>query len=213
MQLTVIQRFAWLVKWLRNADALNLYIGASGIGMVWVMGTAYIFYRNPLTNNKTSLSGMISFDFINPWMKAHPVTAPKMKLSDLPKETISGGEGSKSEVQKISERFMDQWNRRRSSSSAIFRLMLPWWTFTHVLQAPRKFVQFLPPMLVQHLLGFLQVSGGHHPIKLPTLTPLPIKLATDPPLRPDTASPLRARRTPRCRSRSATSSCCSQRCR
>ena len=30
------------------------------------------------------------------------------------------------------------------------------WTFTHVLQIPRKFVQFLPPMLVSSLLDFLQ---------------------------------------------------------
>jgi len=34
--------------------------------------------------------------------------------------------------------------------------MLPWWTFTHVVQIPRKFVQFLPPLLVKHLLDFLQ---------------------------------------------------------
>ena len=34
--------------------------------------------------------------------------------------------------------------------------MLPWWTWTHVLQLPRKFVQFLPPMLVSNLLDFLQ---------------------------------------------------------
>ena len=52
---------------------------------------------------------------------------------------------------------MYQWERRgRSSSSAIARLMLPWWSFTHVLQIPRKFVQFLPPMLVSHLLNFLE---------------------------------------------------------
>ena len=47
----------------------------------------------------------------------------------------------------ISDRFMAQWECRRSSSAAICRLMMPWWTYTHVLQLPRKFVQFLPPML------------------------------------------------------------------
>ena len=55
------------------------------------------------------------------------------------------------------QRFYEQWKACGGSSSrAIYRLMLPWWIFTHVVQIPRKFVQFLPPLLVKHLLEFLQ---------------------------------------------------------
>ena len=155
MSSSVVQKLAWLAGWLRRSDPLHVYIGATSVGIVWVGALGWGFYRNPLTDNQTSVWGMFSFDFIRPWMKKHPVGAPMLKLADLPKEKIAPG--GRSHIKTISERFMYQWERRgRSSSSAIARLMLPWWTFTHVLQIPRKFVQFLPPMLVSHLLNFLE---------------------------------------------------------
>lgn len=38
----------------------------------------------------------------------------------------------------------------------MFNVTRPWWCFSHALQLPRKFVQFLPPLLVSNLLDFLQ---------------------------------------------------------
>eukprot|EP01052_Picozoa_sp_SAG31_P009028 SAG31_NODE_467_length_15267_cov_13.792919_4_plen_150_part_00 len=34
--------------------------------------------------------------------------------------------------------------------------MRPWWIYTHLMQIPRKFVQFLPPLVVGSLLKFLE---------------------------------------------------------
>ncbi len=175
-----MQQLGWLLGWLRRADPLNLYIAGTSAGIVWVAALGWTFYRNPITNNQTSLPAMFSFSFIRPWMLAHPVDAPKMKLADLPKENVSPG-GS-SQVKAISDRFMKQWELRRSASSAIGKLMLPWWTYTHVLQLPRKFVQFLPPMLVHHLLDFLQdqslpVSIGYKLMVLSALNMICNKMA------------------------------------
>ena len=153
--MNVVQKLGWVVVKLRGTDPVNLYIVLTSVGIVWVGAMAQIFYYNPLTHNKSSIWNMASFSFIRPWIKAHPIDGPIMKLSDLPKEKIAPG--SRSHMKVYSQRFGYQWERRgRSSSSAICRLMLPWWTWTHVLQLPRKFVQFLPPMLVSNLLDFLQ---------------------------------------------------------
>ena len=151
---SVVQKLGWLAR-LRHADPLNVYIVLTSAGIVWVAALSTICYRNPLTDNKTTVWGMFSFNFILPWMTRHPVDGTKMKLADLPTEKIAPGSGSAMKL--ISQRFREQFNRNgRSSSKAIGRIMLPWWTFTHVLQIPRKFVQFLPPMLVSSLLDFLQ---------------------------------------------------------
>jgi hypothetical protein len=122
---------------------------------VWVLGVARLFYFNPLTNDQTTLWQMWSFGFVRPWMVKHPVDAPKMRLAILPTEKIARGGTPRMAI--FRRRFHEQWKACGGSSSrAIFRLMLPWWTFTHVVQIPRKFVQFLPPLLVKHLLEFLQ---------------------------------------------------------
>lgn len=152
---SVLKQIGWLALALRRADPINVYIIATSLGIVWVGAMGMLFYYNPLTDNKTSIWGMTSFSFIRPWIIKHPIDAAMMKLSDLPKEKIAPGKRSHMKV--YSQRFSEQWKRRgRSSSAAICRLMMPWWTFTHVLQLPRKFVQFLPPMLVSNLLDFLQ---------------------------------------------------------
>ena len=153
--MSVVQKLGWLVARLRRADPVNVYIVLTSVGIIWVGAMGKIFYYNPLTENKSTIWSMTSFNFIRPWIKAHPVDAPAMKLSDLPKEKIAPG--SRSHMKVYTKRFSDKWKRcGRSSSSAICWLMMPWWTFTHVLQLPRKFVQFLPPLLVSNLLDFLQ---------------------------------------------------------
>jgi hypothetical protein len=157
---TMVRSMRWLV-WLRRQDPLNVYLVLTSAGIGWVAALGTIFYRNPLTNNRTSVWGMISFSFIRSWIAKHPVGAAKMKLADLPEEQIApapeGGGGGRSQIKDITARFRSRYERRgRSSSNAIWWTMLPWWTFTHVLQIPRKFVQFLPPMLVSSLLNFLE---------------------------------------------------------
>jgi hypothetical protein len=144
----------WLAR-LRAVDPLNMYIALTSVGIVWVLGVARLFYFNPLTHNRTTIWQMWSFGFIRPWMIKHPVDGPKMRLAILPQENVAPGATPRMKV--FRRRFYAQWQAcGGSSSKAIFRLMLPWWTFTHILQIPRKFVQFLPPLLVKHLLNFLQ---------------------------------------------------------
>ena len=53
--------------------------------------------------------------------------------------------------------------RNGKSSGVFFWRMLPWWVFSHALQLPRKYCQFLPPLIIEHLLRFLDnpVSNPH----------------------------------------------------
>ena len=151
---SVVQKLGWLAR-LRAVDPITLYIYLTSAGIVWVGALGWGFYRNPLTDDKASLWGVFSFGFIRPWILKHPITARKMRLDDLPAEKIAPGAAPR--MKEFSGTFMKHWKHRgRSSSGAIWRIMMPWWTFTHALQIPRKFVQFLPPMLVSNLLDFLQ---------------------------------------------------------
>ena len=150
---TVMQAAGWLAR-LRQYDPINVYMALTSAGIVWVLALGKLYYYNPLTNDKASVWGMWSFNFIRPWMIRHPSDAPKMKLKVLPKETVPKGGTPKIELYR--QRFMAHWQHNRSASDTIFRLMIPWWVFTHAIQIPRKFVQFLPPMLVSSLLNFLQ---------------------------------------------------------
>ncbi len=180
----VVRRLGWLLRWVRQANQLDLYIAGASFGICWVTAVGWSCYRNPLTGNKTSVPAMFSFSFILPWIKRHPVGGPKMKLVDLPKETAAPLDGSSraTQVSGITASFRDQWERRRSASAAICRLMMPWWTYTHVLQLPRKFCQFMPPLLVKHLLDFLQdprrpISIGYKLMLLSALNMICTKMA------------------------------------
>ena len=178
---SVVRRLSWLARWVRQANTLDLYIAGASLGICWVTALGWSCYRNPLTGNKTSVAGMFSFSFILPWIKRHPVGGRKMKLADLPKETVAPG-GSGTQVSGITASFRDQWERGRSASAAIRRLMMPWWTYTHVLQLPRKFCQFMPPLLVKHLLDFMQhtqrpISIGYKLMSLSALNMICTKMA------------------------------------
>jgi hypothetical protein len=46
---SVVQKVGWLVRQLRQADPLNVYIVLTSAGIVWIGALGTIFYRNPLT--------------------------------------------------------------------------------------------------------------------------------------------------------------------
>jgi hypothetical protein len=160
-EMSVVRTVGWLARY-RGMDPVSQYICVTSAGIVWVLALGKLFYFNPLTHDKASVWGMWSFNFIKPWMIRFPSDGPKMKLAVLPKETVA--EGAKPKIQLFRERFMAHWEKNRSSSRTIFRLMLPWWGFTHAIQIPRKYVQFLPPMLISNLLQFL--DDGTVPITM-----------------------------------------------
>ena len=59
----------WLGRLLALArrDPVNLYIAGSAAGIVWIVVLGRLAYYNPLTNNRTSVWGMVSYNFIKPW--------------------------------------------------------------------------------------------------------------------------------------------------
>jgi hypothetical protein len=131
-----------------------VYIGFTGFGIVWVLALGRAFYYNPMTQDKTTIWGMFSYSFIKPWMIRFPSDAPKMKLKDLLVEDVSGGKEPRVSI--FRRRFLAQWSKDKSTSRAIFRIMLPWWIFTHALQIPRKVTEFMPTLVIPHILRFLQ---------------------------------------------------------
>eukprot|EP01047_Picozoa_sp_COSAG01_P007296 COSAG01_NODE_275_length_19669_cov_8.676188_20_plen_355_part_00 len=131
-----------------------MYIGFTSFGIVWVLALGRAFYYNPMTQDKTTIWGMFSYSFIKPWMIRFPSDAPKMKLKDLLVEDVSGGKEPRVSI--FRRRFLAQWSKDKSTSRAIFRLMLPWWIFTHALQIPRKVAEFMPTLVIPHILRFLQ---------------------------------------------------------
>eukprot|EP01052_Picozoa_sp_SAG31_P004096 SAG31_NODE_166_length_21670_cov_22.507719_14_plen_412_part_00 len=151
----------------RAADPITLYTWATAAGIVWIVAVGRIWYYNPMTQNKTSVWSMWSYNFIKPWMIKFPSDGPLMKLKELlPEPPLKPGQ--KRKIQIFRERFHDSWTkctgsgrfwRNGRASGAFFWNMLPWWVFSHALQVPRKFVQFLPPLLVSHLLDFLQTKS------------------------------------------------------
>jgi hypothetical protein len=146
------------------ADPINRYLVATGAGIGWIVVLGRIFYYNPMTYNKTSVWDMWSYNFIRPWMIKFPSDGPLMKLKELlPEPPLK--KGQKRRIARDTDAFYRVWKsckgsgrfyRKGRSSGAFFWLMLPWWCFSHMLQLPRKFVQFLPPLLVSNLLDFLQ---------------------------------------------------------
>ena len=103
---SAVRQFIQLLGRLRSGDPLNQYLVLTSAGIVWVAGVAWLFYRNPLTDDKNSVWGVLSFSFIRPWMKRHPLGSPPMKLSDLPEETIQPG--GKPRMVAIARRFEEQ---------------------------------------------------------------------------------------------------------
>ena len=91
-------------------------------------------------------------------MVRFPTDGKRMQRSDLPTERLPPHASPKlSIVAKDRARFMAAWKARGgSSSAALIKLMMPWWVYTHAMQIPRKFVQFLPPLMVGSLLEFLE---------------------------------------------------------
>ena len=80
--------------------------------------------------------------------------------------------GKKRKIAASREVFFETWKtckgdgafwRNGKSSGVFFWRMLPWWVFSHALQLPRKYCQFLPPLIIEHLLRFLDnpVSNPH----------------------------------------------------
>jgi ABC-type multidrug transport system fused ATPase/permease subunit len=144
-----------MARWLRSLDKLSVFLIISSAGTLWTVALGRIMYRNPLTQNQTSVWSFWTYGFMNSWMKRFPLDGLRMRRSDLPPEKLADGE--QSVVAKDRARFMAAWHARgRSSSAALATLMMPWWVYTHAMQVPRKFVQFLPPLMVGSLLEFLE---------------------------------------------------------
>lgn len=83
-----------------------------------------------------------------------PSDGKLMKLKELLREP-KPAQGQKLKIALFRERFHQTWNkcegtgrfwRAGKASGAFFWQMVPWWVFSHLLQLPRKFVQFLPPV-------------------------------------------------------------------
>ena len=150
---------ARLLVRLRAVDRLNMFLALTSGGIAWTVVLSYMCYRNQLTDHRTNVYSMWSYGFIVPWMRAWPVRGPTIKMRDLAGETPGRCDSTPelSAVAVYRQRFAASWEAAGGrASAAIIRQMTPWWVFTHMMQVPRKFVQFLPPLLVSSLLEFLQ---------------------------------------------------------
>ena len=97
-----------------------------------------------------------------------PVDGPTMKLKEL-KEEPPLAPGKKRKIAQSREVFFETWKKMKGdgafwrsgkSSGVFFWRMMPWWVFSHALQLPRKYCQFLPPLIIEHLLRFLDDPTG-----------------------------------------------------
>lgn len=146
---------AALVARLRGLDRLSIFLVISSAGTIWTLSLGRLLYRNPITKNRTTLWDFWTYGFINDWMRRFPTDGTKMQRSHLPREELARGERSRIALDR--DRFLEAWRAcGGSTANALRKLMMPWWVYTHAMQVPRKFVQFLPPLMVHSLLDFLQ---------------------------------------------------------
>ena len=132
-----------------SADPLNRYIGITSAGIVLVVTLSRAFYCNPVTEDKTTVWDCISSSYIVKWVKKYPIDGKPMKLTDLVGD-------SRKMMTPYREKFMRLWTSSGGKTSgALLRWMAPWWVFTHLIQLPRKMVQFMPAFVVAHLVKFL----------------------------------------------------------
>ena len=145
---------ARLLRAYRAADPLNLYIGITSAGIVWVALLSRLAYHNPLEDDRTSMWDTISFSFITKWNRRFPVGGKTLMVADLADDTRGKMTGYRN-------RFTANWRKSGGRmAGALKRNMLRWWIFTHVLLLPRKIVEFLPAFLVEQLLLFLQTADA-----------------------------------------------------
>jgi ABC-type multidrug transport system fused ATPase/permease subunit len=101
-------------------------------------------------------------------IKKYPIGGKPMLVADLPGD-------HRGLVTPFRDRFLASWKKSGGKTSgALLRWMAPWWLFTHAINAPRKYVQFLPAFLVSNLLDFLEnarvpVTVGYKLIALAAL--------------------------------------------
>ena len=133
----------------RAADPLNVYICTTSLGFVFSVAMARAFYYNPVTDDKTTVWDCISFGFITKWVKKFPIDGKPMLLTDLVGD-------HRKKMTPYREKFERLWGAAGGKTSgALLRWMAPWWVFTHLIQLPGKYVQFLPAFVVSNLLEFL----------------------------------------------------------
>ena len=159
---------------------VDLFIAGTGGAIVFITALGRIWYKNPITQDKTSILDVVSFSFIRPWIKKFPSDGPLMKVADLPPEPPLAP-GERPAIAIFRARFAAAWAKSGGSASgAFFRLMLPWWAFTHIMQLPRLFIKFLPPLLVTTMYDFLEgrlpMSVGYKMVVLSALRMIGDKL-------------------------------------
>ena len=79
--------------WLRRRAAVRrrllgegAVLAGTGGAIVFITALGRIWYKNPITQDKTSILDVVSFSFIRPWIKKFPSDGPLMKVADLPPE-------------------------------------------------------------------------------------------------------------------------------
>jgi hypothetical protein len=150
---------AAIVLWLRRLramDELSRLLVAGVVSVGWALAVSRARYENPLTDHKPG--GLFAFwsgKYTMDWVRRFPVGEKKLTLADVPKEVLAVGESPL--VEREREAFLRRFEFSGGSSyRALKRMICPAFLYVHLLKLPELYASFLPPLVMGHLLRFLE---------------------------------------------------------